>query len=307
VQRPVPNVAALRGLLRFWQAAIVDPAGGRPCCSDRGLRPSPAVRASLACRPLPMPRRDRAADLERLHLEILPQPDDFTCGPTCLHAIYRHWGDEVPLDRLIEEIARTPSGGTADVFLANHALERGYRATIFTYNLRIFDPTWFTSPAVDVRERLRQQQQAKGPTRPVFELLSDAYVRFLELGGVLRLVDLSPTVLRRWLRRGVPILTGLSSTYLYRRSREYGPDDVDDDVRGEPQGHFVVLCGYRRQRRAVAIADPFLANPMAPGAHYEVSLDRVVGAILLGVLTHDANLLMIEPGNEQSAPAAASS
>jgi hypothetical protein len=301
-----------------------------------------------------MPRRDRAADLERLHLDILPQPDDYTCGPTCLHAIYRYWGDDVPLERLIDAIARTPSGGTADVFLANHALERGYRATIFTYNLRIFDPTWFTTPGVDVRERLRAQQQVKGPQRPVFDLLSDAYVRFLELGGVLRLVDLSPTVLRRWLRRGVPILTGLSSTYLYRRSREFGADDADDDVRGEPQGHFVVLCGYKRARRTVAVADPFLANPIAamaatkamvarrakargkgngrasaarpaleraaaqrdgsphreptaPGSHYEVSLDRVVGAILLGVLTHDANLLMIEPGTERSDPAAASS
>jgi hypothetical protein len=241
-----------------------------------------------------MPRRDRAGDLERLHLEILPQPDDFTCGPTCLHAIYRYWGDDVPLRRLVDEIARTPSGGTADVLLGNHALARGYRATIFTYNVRIFDPTWFAN-GFDLRDRLRKQSAAKGTQRPVLGLLGDAYVRFLDLGGVLRFVDLSPTVLRRWLRRGVPILTGLSSTYLYRASREFGPNDDDDDVRGEPQGHFVVLCGYRRARRAVLVADPYLGNPMAPANHYEVSLERVVGAILLGVLTHDANLLMIEP------------
>jgi hypothetical protein len=242
-----------------------------------------------------MPHRDRAADLERLHLEILPQPDDFTCGPTCLHAVYRYWGDEVPLQQLVGEIARTPSGGTADVFLGNHALARGYRATIFTYNVRIFDPTWFAN-GVDLRERLLKQSAVKGASRPVFDLLGDAYVRFLDAGGVLRLVDLSPTVLRRWLRRGVPILTGLSSTYLYRSSREYGDDDRDDDVRGEPQGHFVVLCGYRRARRSVLVADPYLGHPKAPATHYEVSLDRVVGAILLGVLTHDATLLMIEPG-----------
>ncbi|MCU0867226.1 MAG: hypothetical protein MUC36_25880 [Planctomycetes bacterium] len=243
-----------------------------------------------------MPRRDRAADLERLHLEIQTQPDDFTCGPTCLHAIYRYWEDEVPLLQLTEEIVRTPSGGTADVFLANHALRRGYRATIFTYNLRIFDPTWFV-PGVDIRDRLRRQRDEKAVQRPVFGLLTDAYLEFLELGGTLRYVDMSATLLRRWLRRGVPILTGLSSTYLYRKVREYGPDDDDDDVRGEPQGHFVVLCGYRRTRRSVIVADPFLEHPKAPDTHYEVSLDRVVGAILLGVLTHDANLLMIEPAS----------
>ncbi|MBL8754205.1 MAG: hypothetical protein JNK15_12965 [Planctomycetes bacterium] len=241
-----------------------------------------------------MKRRDRAADLERLHLDILPQPDDFTCGPTCLHAIYRYWGDDVPLPQLVDEIARTPSGGTADVFLANHALARGYRATIFTYNVRIFDPTWF-QPGVDLRERLRRQSEVKTPQRPVFGLLTDGYLEFLDRGGVLRFVDLSPTVLRRWLRQGVPILTGLSSTYLYRNPREFGDDDADDDVRGEPQGHFVVLCGYRRARRSVLVADPFRENPLGPEHHYEVSLDRVVGAILLGVLTHDANLLLIEP------------
>ena len=248
-----------------------------------------------------MDRPDRAADLERLQLDILPQPDDFTCGPTCLHAIYRYWGDEVPMQQLIDEVLRTPSGGTADVMLANHALKRGYRATLFTYNLRIFDPTWFTTPGIDLRERLGRQRDFKTPQRPVFGVLSDAYLEFLDLGGVLRFVDLSPTLLRRWLRRGVPILTGLSSTYLYRRSREFGPDDHDDDVRGEPQGHFVVLCGYRRDKQSVLVADPFLENPMAPGAHYEVNLERVVGAILLGVLTHDANLLMIEPAQRTRA------
>lgn len=242
-----------------------------------------------------MRRSDRSADLERLHLDIQPQPDDFTCGPTCLHAIYRYWGDDLPLRQVVDEVARMPSGGTADVFLANHALRRGYQATIFTYNLRIFDPTWFFGGQPDMRARLRAQRDFKQAQRPVLGLLSDGYLEYLDLGGELRFADLSPTLLRRYLRRGVPVLTGLSSTYLYRQPRQYGPNDDDDDVRGEPQGHFVVLCGYRRGRRSVLVADPFLDNPMAPDTHYEVPLERVVGAIMLGVLTHDANLLMIQP------------
>jgi len=242
-----------------------------------------------------MRRSDRSADLERLHLDIQPQPDDFTCGPTCLHAIYRYWGDDMPLRQIVAEVARMPSGGTADVFLANHALRRGYQTTIFTYNLRIFDPTWFFAGQPDMRERLRAQRDFKQTQRPVIGLLSDGYLEYLDLGGELRFADLSPTLLRRYLRRGVPVLTGLSSTYLYRQPRQFGPNDDDDDVRGEPQGHFVVLCGYRRGRRSVLVADPFLENPMAPDTHYEVPLERVVGAIMLGVLTHDANLLMIQP------------
>lgn len=241
----------------------------------------------------------RAADLERLQLDILPQPDDFTCGPTCLHAVYRYYGDEVPLADVIAQVPKTPSGGTVDVYLGNHALRRGYRATIYTYNLRIFDPTWFPPHEVDIAERLRLQSEFKSPQRPVLAQLTEAYLEFLQLGGDLRFADLSAELLRRYLRRGVPILTGLSSTYLYRHVREYGDDDVDDDVRGEPQGHFVVLCGYHSRHQTVLVADPFLENPLAPGQHYEVPLERVVGAILLGVLTHDANLLLVEPRRKQ--------
>jgi hypothetical protein len=225
----------------------------------------------------------------RLHLDMLRQPDDFTCGPTCLHAIYRYWGDDVDLQQIIGEVPKTPSGGTADVYLAIHALRRSYRATIYTYNVRIFDPTWFGPRRVDLAAKLRRQAKVK----PELRQLTVAYLEFLQLGGELCFVDLSAQLIRRFLRRGLPILTGLSSTYLYHHVREYGPDDRDDDVRGEPQGHFVVLCGYRPPR-SVMVADPF-HNPIAKGRRYKVDIDRVIGAIMLGVLTHDANLLLIEP------------
>ncbi len=253
---------------------------------------------------MPEPRPNRAADLERLHLDIQPQPDDFTCGPTCLHAVYRYWGDQVALADVVQEVSKTPSGGTADVYLGVHALRRGYRAVIYTYNVRIFDPTWFGTEPVDLVDKLRRQAEAK-PYWTTLQQLTEAYVEFLQRGGEIRFVDLSTQLLRRYLRRGVPILTGLSSTYLYRHIREYGPDDADDDVRGEPQGHFVVLCGYRAPTQTVMVADPFEQNPMAPGQLYEVALERVLGAIMLGVLTHDANLLLIEPRRRSSSPARA--
>lgn len=240
----------------------------------------------------------RAADLERLHVEMLPQPDDFTCGPTCLHAIYSYYGDAISLAEVIATVPKTVSGGTVAVYLANHALRRGYKATLYTYNLRLFDPTWFTKPGVDIADRMRKQCEFKGPKRPQFAQITEGFLDFLALGGDVRFVDPSGELLRRYLRRGVPIVSGLSSTFLYRHPREYGENDDDDDIRGEPQGHFVVLCGYRPRKRSVLVADPFEENPLSPDHHYEVRLERVLCAIMLGVLTHDANLLMIEPSTK---------
>src|SRR5262245_21571673 len=229
----------------------------------------------------------------RLDLSILPQPNDLSCGPTCLHAVYGFYGDDVPLESVVAEVKQVEGGGTLAVMLGLHALRRGYDARIYTFNLQVFDPTWFAPHARDVRESLRAQIEAKDDEG--IRTSSSAYVRYLELGGRLRFEDLTSALLRRYLKKGVPILTGLSSTYLYRCARETEPELAYDDVRGKPQGHFVVLCGYDPEKRRVLVADPLLPNPVSPFHRYEVGIDRLIGAILLGILTYDANLLIIMP------------
>ena len=228
-----------------------------------------------------------------LPFEILAQPDDTTCGPTCLHAVYNYYADRVELEQLIDEIPSLPQGGTFAVFLACHALRRGYRATIYTYNLQLFDPTWFADGTVDLRAKLTAQGESKTDER-----LRDAtrgYAEFLDLGGVIRFEDLTPDLIRRFVARGRPVLTGLSATYLHHSVREFGPDNVDDDVRGDPVGHFVVLCGYDKEKREVLVADPLHPNPWSEHHIYAVPTQRVLAAILLGILTYDANLLVLDP------------
>lgn len=224
---------------------------------------------------------------------MLPQPDDFTCGPTCLHAVYQFYGDHVDLEEVVAETPRLENGGTLAVWLACQALRRGYSAKLYSYNLQIIDPTWFLIPGVNLSAKLREQVQYKkgGSMRTSTE----AFLEYLELGGELRFEDLTTRLIRKYLRKQVPILTGLSSTYLYQSMREYGPNDEYDDVRGEPSGHFVVLCGYDKERRTVLVADPLHPNPVSDTQSYEVDIERLLCAILLGVLTYDANLLILEP------------
>lgn len=230
----------------------------------------------------------------KLQVEILSQPDDTSCGPTCLHALYNYYGDDVPLEKLIAEIPQLEGGGTLAVMLGCHALRRGYRATIYTYNLNIFDPTWFVGEEPNIAGRLRIQMEAK--EFPKLQLASNSYLEFLELGGELRFEDLTTALIRKYLARRAPILTGLSATYLYRSARELPDTTEPDDIAGEPAGHFVVLCGYDRDKREVLVADPLRVNPVALGKNiYAVNIDRLVCSILLGIVTYDANLLILEP------------
>ena len=231
----------------------------------------------------------------RLPVRTLPQPDETTCGPTCLQAMYNYWGKTEPLKSVIVRTRKLESGsGTFAVFLGCDALRNGFQATIYTYNLMMFDPTWF-APGMDIAKRLRQQRELK--PEPRLRHATQGYLEFLHLGGRLRLTDLSQSLVHGLLRRGLPILTGLSSTYLYRAAREYGPDDTPDDVRGFPAGHFVVLTGYDRRKRTVLVADPY-----GPFQEYWCNIDRVLGSVLLGIVTHDANLLVIRSRGHQDHP-----
>src|SRR6476469_8775578 len=64
-------------------------------------------------------------DSFRLPLTTLPQPDETTCGPTCLHALYAYFGEREPLATVIDRMWRLEHGGTYAVFLGCDALRKG--------------------------------------------------------------------------------------------------------------------------------------------------------------------------------------
>lgn len=227
-----------------------------------------------------------------LPVNLRPQPTDTSCGPTCLQSVYAFYGQDVPLRKLIAEVPTLEGGGTLAVMMGIHALRHGYEATIYTYNLRIMDPTWFKLRKTKLIDKLNEQVRVRHGKR---RLAAQAYAEFVELGGELLFEDLTGALIRKHLNRGVPILAGLSATFLYRSSREIPETCEDDDVNGEPLGHFVILNGYNPNRRTVSVADPYEANPLSPDQGYDVPMERLINAILLGVLTYDGNLLIIRP------------
>ena len=224
------------------------------------------------------------------------QPDDFSCGPTCLHAVYNYYNKTVDLHKLIDETEKLDDGGTLGVLLANHALERGFRARIYSYNLLIFDPSWFELPVAKLRSKLVERSKSNVDDIRMVRA-AQAYIRFLDLGGELRFKDLNIMLIRKYLVKRIPILTGLSSTWLYRceRERDDGDKMVYDDVYGSPCGHFVVLSDYDRAERKVQVSDPYHGNPAFKTSTYWVERNRLINAILLGIVTYDSNLLIIQP------------
>ncbi len=228
----------------------------------------------------------------KLKLPIHKQPDDVTCGPTCLHSIYEFYNDTMALTSVIGEIPMLETGGTYASKLGSHALQRGYKAQIWSFNVNIFDPTWFGLPAEQMFEKLKQQRHAKKHRK--LRTATDGYMEFLENGGILRFEDLTLELLEACLRGGQPVIAGLSATYLYKSMREDPKTAENNDVKGLPSGHFVVLTGIDAEARTVQITDPYFPNMLSEHNTYTVSVARLICAILLGVMTYDANLLLIQ-------------
>jgi hypothetical protein len=226
-----------------------------------------------------------------LRLDISRQPNDSTCGPTSLHAVYNYFNEDFTLEEVIDSIEYLETGGTLAVMLGIDALEKGFQAEIITFNLKVFDPSWFQVENLNLVEKLKAQLKFK--KTPKFKQASLAYIQFLEKGGKITYKTLNKNLLQSYLNRGIPILTGLSATYLYNEKREYGDEPVVyDDVKGQPSGHFVVLSGINHENDTVMVSDPLHANPFET-QNYSVDTDHLICAILLGVITYDANLLMI--------------
>lgn len=229
----------------------------------------------------------------RLNVNIKTQPDYTTCGPTSLHAVYSFYYDNISLTDTVKEITQfSDGGGTLASVLGKHALNRGYKATIVSFNINVFDPSWFGKDNKFILSKIKEGiENNKTSKKHIYAL--KAYEDFLKAGGNLKFQDLSKYFLRDILKNKIPILTGLSSTWLYRDKRENPITNEYDDVSGQPAGHFVIIDGYSENNN-FSICDPYHKNPINLSNHYYIDGDRLVNSILLGISSYDGNLLLIE-------------
>ena len=228
----------------------------------------------------------------RRSLKILPQPTESTCGPTCLHAVYDYLDHPLDLQDIIAEVPEHENGGTFSVILALHALRQGFETTIYSYNIRTFDPSWEKAPPSEICAKLEKRLHRTRSPKARANL--GAYIEYLRAGGSVAFDELTPKLLRSILEQDTPIIAGLSSTHLYRDQRT-DKNGTDDDVFGDPEGHFVVIESWNPENKTFHLADPYRKNPLAAGQFYEIGVHRLINSILLGIVTYDANLLVIKP------------
>lgn len=235
------------------------------------------------------------ASQKSLKVNIHRQPTEDSCGPTCLHAIYEFHDIHIDLSSLVKNTPRLSRGGMLGVHLGLEALKDGFDVSIYSYNLKLFDPSWKTLSSSQISDKLQKQAEAKEKDR--LKAATKAYRKFLALGGLIQWEELSSSLIEKLIDANTPLIAGLSATYLYQAQREYFDHDkgkdIDDDILGYSCGHFVIISGYTKGE--FVIHDPYIPNPFTSTNTYTINKDRVINAILLGILTYDANLIIVKP------------
>jgi hypothetical protein len=225
-----------------------------------------------------------------LPVDVEQQPDDESCGITCLQAIFRYYHHEVQLDQLRQEVEHWQSGGTVSVNLARNAIDHGFDATVYSYNIQIFDPTWRHLPVEALADKLKQRQRRIRSKKQ--KKVIGFYLDFLRKGGTIKFDDLDEELFNRLFLARTPIIVGLSATYLYQSMRET-PNCDDDDIIGNPVGHFVVVAGWDADSRTVLVQDPLQRNPISKTGTYTLPFTKFSNAVMLGALTYDENMLVL--------------
>lgn len=121
-----------------------------------------------------------------IDFKINSQPNDESCGPTCLHAIYQHYGLDISYEEVASQVESFLSGGTIAPMLGKHALQLGFKVTLYVNNLHLYDPTWFNSDGSSNTDVLREMlmQQMRYKRNQYLARGTHAILDFLTLGAL---------------------------------------------------------------------------------------------------------------------------
>ncbi|ETO93918.1 C39 family peptidase [Legionella oakridgensis] len=147
-----------------------------------------------------------------------------------------------------------------------------------------------------IREKL--YEQLNHASHQKMHLTTQAYLQFLDLGGRIHFSEMNFDLIRQQVDQNTPLISGLSATYLYQTMRDYTNKEdrvVYDEWLGAPSGHFVVIRGYEANPNTLHIADPYSPHPLSREHYYSISFSHWLHAFLLGIMTYDAELLVIKP------------
>lgn len=169
----------------------------------------------------------------------------------------------------------------------------GLKVKMHVFDVQIIDRTWSSLSQEDLLEKMEEVKEKGVSTAltPYAPLLIDAYVAYLQAGGVIDITKCTNELLQGLLSKG-PVLAIINFNYMYDYPRsKYDPaikNYAADHVDGKVLEHSIVLTGFEGSKYYYNDPDS------EKGGRHVVNDDVLIGAICAAQLNSDNYLLTIE-------------
>jgi hypothetical protein len=201
----------------------------------------------------------------------------YSCIPACSQSVFGYYGESI-VQKEIMEVSENPKLGIALVEAGIFSLKRNYKPLIITNNINIFDPTWFKLDSSKLKLNLNERAKFVDDLN---QFMIDKYIQFLNLGGEINFETISPALFKKYLSMKVPIIMELASTFLYKLAKSSHPGGFDDAIRGQIEGHGVVMAGFNKKDEFLIIDPNLKKSPSKTGVYWVDSKELMMSFALL--------------------------
>ena len=205
------------------------------------------------------------------------QIKSYSCIPACLQEVFGYYGEQISQEEIME-ISENPKLGVALVETGIFSLKHNYKSLIITNNINIFDPTWFRLD--NNKLKLNLNKRAKF-VDDLSKFMIDKYIKFLDSGGEINFETINPTLFKKYLSIKVPIIMELASTFLYKLAKSTSSGSFDDAIRGQIEGHGIVIAGFDDEDNFLIIDPNSKKSPSKTGVYWVNSAELMMSFALL--------------------------
>ena len=205
------------------------------------------------------------------------QVKSYSCISACSQAVFGYYGESIAQEEIME-ISENPKRGIALVEAGIFSLKRNYKPLIITNNINIFDPTWFKIDSSKLKLNLKKRAKFVDDLN---QFMIDKYIKFLDLGGEINFETISPALLKNYLSIKVPIIMELASTFLYKLAKSSQPGGFNDAIKGQIEGHGVVIAGFDKKDKFLIIDPNSKKGPSKKGVYWVNSAELMMSFALL--------------------------
>jgi hypothetical protein len=210
----------------------------------------------------------------------IPQCEQITpycCVPACLEQILKFHNIQ-DSQQIILKSLEYPERGMSIPQAGSYLLKHGFKTIINTNNIHIFDPAWFE---LGVPELIKQLKKRKKFVDIFNQSLIDDYLEYFKNYGAIKFETISGNLILKYLSKSMPIMAELASTYLYKKSKTSKPGAFNDSIKGQIEGHCVILAGFNEKNKIKIIDSNCENNPFNKRGTYWIDAEELIASIFI--------------------------